>query len=96
MSPSDQEKPVISNALTSRILETDPGLPSAIVTWDTVTATDNSGYVTLTSNFQSADTFPIGATNVVFTATDQSGNVAMSSFIVTVQGNIYFLLSFKT
>ena len=84
---SDQEKPVIHNALTSRIVETDPSLPSAIVTWDTVVATDNSGSVTLTSNFQSGDTFPIGNTNVLYTAIDQSGNVAMSSFIVTVEGN---------
>ena len=66
----------------------DPGLPSAIVTWDTVSVTDNSGSVTLISNFQSGNAFPIGITNVMYTATDLSGNIATISFTVTVEGNV--------
>ena len=54
--------------------------------WDPVTATDNSGSVTLTSNYQSGSAFPIGENNVVYTATDHSGNSVTSSFIVTVEG----------
>ena len=68
-------------------VNTDPGLPSAIVTWDPVSVTDNSGSTTLTSNFQSGNAFPIGITNVVYTATDPSGNIITTSFTVTVEGN---------
>ena len=69
-------------------VNTDPGLASAVVSWDTVSATDNSGSVTLTSNFQSGNAFPIGNTDVVYVATDQSGNIATISFTVTVEGNV--------
>ena len=68
-------------------VNTDPSLPSAVVKWDEVVSTDNSGSITLTSNFQSGDAFPIGSTDVVYTATDQSGNSAAISFTVTVEGN---------
>ena len=55
-----------------------------------MTATDNSGSVTLTSNYHAGDVFPIGDTNVVYTATDQSSNIATISFTVTVEGNVIF------
>ena len=47
---------------------------------------DNSGSVTLTSNYQSGDAFPIGNTDVVFTATDLNGNTATAILKLTVQG----------
>ena len=83
----DTEKPVIQSAFTNMSVITDPDLPTAIVTWDAVTATDNSGLVTLTSTHQSGSAFPIGDSNVVYTAIDQSGNVAKSRFFVIVEGN---------
>ena len=88
LNPSiDDEKPVIASTLTNIRVNTDPGLPSAVVTWDKVTSTDNSGSVTLTSNFQSGDNFPIGTTDVVYTAIDQSDCISTASFVVIVEGN---------
>ena len=73
--------------MTNIRVNADPGLPSAVVTWEKVTSTDNSGSVTLTSNFQSGDNFPIGNTDVVYTAIDQSGIISTVRFVVIVEGN---------
>ena len=87
---TDNERPVFQTALSSRSVNTDPGLPSAVLKWDPVTAVDNSGSITLTSNFQSGDTFPIGNTTIVYSAIDQSDNVAITGFTVTVEGNLFY------
>ena len=84
--PLDVEIPVIKFNYTNFTVNTDPGLPSAVVTWDTVTATDNSGYITLTSNYQSGDSFTIGITDVIYTAMDPSGNLATTAFKIFVNG----------
>ena len=89
----DAESPVIGSELTNINVNTDPDLPSAVVTWDPVTATDNSGSVTLTSNHQSGDTFLIGDADVVYNATDPSGNVVSGWFIVSVTGEKHISLS---
>ena len=65
---------------------TDPGLPSAVVNWTEPTASDNSGSVTLTYDWPSGSAFPIGSTNVTYTATDAAGNQITSTFTVTVTG----------
>ena len=49
-------------------------------------ASDNSGSVTLSSNYESGHAFPIGSTDVVYTATDSSGNVAECVFNIAVLG----------
>ena len=68
---------------------TDPGQPSAVVTWDEPEkVTDNSGSVTLTSNYQSGDAFPIGRTDVIYIATDESDNIATVRFKLIVKGVI--------
>ena len=68
---------------------TSPGLPTAVVSWNAaVNVTDNSGSAVLTSNYESGDLFPIGISNVVYTATDDSGNTERVSFVVTVYGNL--------
>ena len=60
-----------------------------MVLWsENIAIIDNSGEVTLTSNFQPGDTFFIGSTNVVYTATDISGNQAKATFTVTVIGKL--------
>ena len=83
---TDRETPVISSTARNITVNTDPGFPFAVVTWDAVTASDNSGSATLTSNFQSGDKFPIGNTIVVYNATDPNGNSATAKFKVTVNG----------
>ena len=66
---------------------TDDTLSTAVVTWTPPTASDNSGSVTLTSNHEPGDTFPIGVTVVRYNATDPHSNEAMTSFTVTIIGN---------
>ena len=60
---------------------------SRIVSFPMPTATDNCGTVTVTTNPASGSSFPLGATIVTVTATDSSGNIATSSFTVTVLYN---------
>ncbi len=64
----------------------------AAVSWSEPTITDNSGSVTVTSDYQSGDRFPVGDTIVSYTATDPSGNSDMFKFLVTVtvEGKIVF------
>ena len=79
--------PLITHEFNDIRVSTDTGMPSAVVTWTSrITATDNSGFVTLTSNHHSGDVFLIGRTDVVYTATDRSGNIATISFNVIVEG----------
>ena len=71
------------------VVYTDPGLPTAVASWDQPSTVDNSGEpVTISSNFYSGDRFPIGITNVTYTATDTSGNEKSAMFTITVTGKI--------
>ena len=56
----------------------------AIVQFATPVATDNCGTPSVLGNFSTGTCFPLGTTNVVYTATDLKGNVAFCSFTVTV------------
>ncbi|XP_038068280.1 mucin-3A-like isoform X2 [Patiria miniata] len=60
------------------------GTPSATVTWNEPTSTDNSGTSSQNSNLPSGSTFPVGTTPVTYTFVDQAGNSVMRSFDVTV------------
>ena len=59
---------------------------TVIITWTPPSATDNSGQVTLTSDYSPGDLFAIGTTRVTYTASDPSRNTATYSFNVTVVG----------
>lgn len=65
---------------------TDGGSPTAVVTWTEPSPNDNSGSVTLSSNYNSGDAFPIGTTTVIYTATDSSSNKRYRNFDVTITG----------
>ena len=83
----DTEPPIIMHHLKNLTINADPGERFAVVTWNEPdTVTDNSGSFTLTSNYQSRDTFPIGSTDVEYIATDRSGNFAAVEFVVIVKG----------
>lgn len=58
----------------------------ATVTWIPPTATDNCSEVTITASHNPGDTFMAGMTTVTYTATDEDGNSATCSFVVTVSG----------
>ena len=83
----DVEVPVISGTPSNQTVNTDASLPNATVSWTPPTASDNSGEaVTLTSDYESGDIFPIGTTTVTYIGTDSYGNTATSSFNVVVIG----------
>jgi len=68
-------------------MDVDAGICGAVVSFETPTATDNSGQevtVTQTAGPASGEVFPVGTTIVTFTATDAAGNSASCSFEVTV------------
>ncbi|MCP3962755.1 MAG: HYR domain-containing protein, partial [bacterium] len=62
----------------------DPGDCGAEITWEPPIPTDNCGPPTLEGDYQPGDTFPVGLTDVVYTATDQTGNQTVDGFTITV------------
>ena len=56
-----------------------------IATWSEPVANDNCSGVTLIGTHVSGDVFPIGTTEVTYTATDIAGNQAFCTFNVTVE-----------
>jgi HYR domain/Secretion system C-terminal sorting domain len=56
----------------------------AVVTYPSVTATDDCNTVTVSSVLPSGSVFPVGVSTVIATATDGSNNLASCSFTVTV------------
>lgn len=57
----------------------------ATATWSLPAVSDNcNGEISLESDFQSGDIFPLGSTTVTYTATDEAGNSSNCSFEVIV------------
>ncbi len=66
-------------------MSTDAGLCTGTVTWNPITVTDNCDLSpSVTCDFNSGDSFPIGTTTVTCTATDASGNMNVCTFNVTI------------
>jgi hypothetical protein len=83
---TDITKPILS-ACPQNISLTTTGT-SAIANWTAPTATDNcTSNPSVKSNFESGQSFPIGSTTVVYTATDAKNNSATCRFNVVVQAN---------
>jgi uncharacterized repeat protein (TIGR01451 family) len=82
----DVTAPTISGCPTNINLTTTS--TNAIATWSAPTATDACTATTLTSNFNSGASFPIGATTVTYTARDAANNSAVCNFIVTVSTQV--------
>ncbi len=87
----DNESPIF-NALFDIEHDTDPGKATATLTLPTPHATDNSGRVTVASSHQETYIFPIGETEVTFTASDPYGNIAINEIVVAVRGKMVFLM----
>lgn len=80
----DTQSPTIT-CPPNKIQSTDPGLCSAVVTYNNATATDNCpGVGTPVCSPPSGATFPKGTTTVTCTVKDASNNMASCSFTVTV------------
>ncbi|MFY0598936.1 MAG: HYR domain-containing protein [Cyclobacteriaceae bacterium] len=82
---NDNETPEISN-IPADIEVTPSESCSSIVTWEAPLASDNCE-VSLTSTHASGDTFPVGVTEVTYTAMDESDNAVEETFTVTVNSS---------
>ena len=84
----DVTDPVINNCPGNSTFPADNAGCTAQIIWIAPFATDNCGGVTLTSTHNSGDTFPLGTTTVVYTATDDAGNTSQCSFDITVTSDL--------
>ncbi|MCB9185393.1 MAG: HYR domain-containing protein, partial [Flavobacteriales bacterium] len=80
----DTISPIIVGCPNDTLIEPNSNDCSPVVTWPEPTVSDNCT-ATLSSNFSSGDSFPVGTTTVVYDAEDESGNTASCSFDVTIQ-----------
>ena len=86
----DNTVPVINQCPSNITIYTESANSSSclqIATWTAPTADDNCGMSSLTSNYNSGASFPVGTTMVTYTATDIHNNVTESSFNVIVIDN---------
>ena len=79
---TDATPPVFQNCPANINLTTTA--TTAIATWAAPTATDNCGTPSVSSNFSSGQSFPIGSTSVTYTAKDAKNNAATCSFNIIV------------
>jgi hypothetical protein len=80
--PGDVTGPTIANCLATINVNTTG--TTAAVNWTAPTASDACGPVTLVSNYKPGDIFPLGATEVVYQASDKKGNTAVCVFTIIV------------
>ena len=80
------EPPTFTSCPSDITASADSGLDSTSVSWTAASATDDNGSVTVSSDYQSGDTFTIGSTTVTYTATDAAGSQSTCTFTVTVEG----------
>jgi HYR domain/Autotransporter beta-domain len=82
----DVEAPVFTSSQADINIEIDFNQTSAVVTFPSPTASDNSGGVTVTQTggISSGGSFPVGPTLVEFTASDGAGLSVKLQFTVTV------------
>lgn len=82
---TDQVAPTISNTPANVVTGNDAGSCDAVVSYTMPSVGDNCSGATISSSHPSGSTFPLGTTNVTFTAIDGAGNTTTSSFTVTVE-----------
>ena len=92
----DSNVPIFDNCpVGTKNFGADEGSSTAVVTWPTITATDDmDSTVTITSNYLPGETLAIGTYTVVYQAVDSNGNIGYCQFNVVVAGN-YFNISFS-
>ena len=84
---TENEDSIIIDCPSDQTVNAESGASTATATWSAPTTSDMSGMVTLTSDHDPGDTFPLGPTTVTYTATDSSGNTVSScTFVITVVG----------
>ena len=85
----DTNPPVISGCPATQVVTVASGTTSAVVSWTQPTASDAEGTASIvqSSGSSSGSLFPIGTTNIVYTATDQSGLQATCGFNIIVSSS---------
>ena len=68
-------------------LNASPGACVAALTWVPPTLSNNCDLLTLTSNFEPGDLFPVGTTTVIYTATDLAGNTFECDFNIIINSS---------
>lgn len=81
---NDDTGPVITGCPLANIVTVADGSCEATVSWSPLNATDNCGPASFVSSHDAGDTFPLGTTTVLYTATDLAGNVSTCAFDVIV------------
>lgn len=81
---SDIHGPEISGLPLEISSDTDPDSCLALLSWTEPTIIEHCGDFTLQKSHQPGTAFPVGTTEVIYTATDLSGNVTQVSFPVHV------------
>jgi gliding motility-associated-like protein len=81
--PPDVTAPTFSNTPSSITIPATTQC-NATLSWIEPTASDNCQLSSVTSTHKPADSFPIGTTRVVYTATDAAGLTTTASFTITV------------
>jgi len=85
---NDNIDPVIQNCPTNRTVSANVNC-EARVNWLAPTATDNcTDAIILQANIAPGSIFPLGTTQVIYTAEDEAGNTVTCSFNVTVEDNL--------
>jgi hypothetical protein len=79
----DAEAPSITEVPANLVVDNSPGLCSAPATWLSPSFNDCSS-VLMTSDFSSGASFPVGTSQVTYTAVDANGNSSQASFEVLV------------
>ncbi len=84
---ADKTLPIFENCPSDRLLTTNENCEAA-ATWVVPTVTDNcTDELIPKANFEPGDFFPVGITEVIYTATDANGNSSECSFTVQVTDN---------
>lgn len=81
---ADNEAPVFSNQPMDINRDLPLGACNLTVEWVAPIATDNCGVESVTSNHLPGELFPIGTTEVMYTARDLSGNESTTSFTIEI------------
>ena len=83
----DLQPPIFTNCppnIVVSAIDDGNGNCNAIVHWQIPSVSDDCSNTTLNVSHPCGSSFPMGTTNVTYTATDASGNVSICSFTVTV------------
>ncbi|MBW6535666.1 MAG: HYR domain-containing protein, partial [Mariniphaga sp.] len=84
---NDTQSPVISGMPEDIVVNNNEGECGAVVTWVAPTAEDNCSVESFTNDIPENDFFPVGTTNVTYTAVDAAGNTVSETFTITVTDN---------